>query len=319
MKKLLIYIGILFIAFGSINANAQKKIRLIDTEHLDGNENEIPGAVVFTGDVQFEHNGATIWCNKAYLFEQENYAKLFGDVRIIQGDTIHMNSEYAEYNGNKNFAFASGDVVMKSPDMRLTTDTLYFDRASQQAYYNSYGTIVNEDNTLKSKSGRYYINQKKYQFLTAVTLTNPKYVLKSNHLDYYTDSGLAYLYGPSTITNTQNENKLYSEKGFYNTKTDISYFTKNAKLFLKERTVEGDSLYYDKNKGFASATNNIKVIDTVQNLVTKSNYAEIFEHKDSLFLVKRAVAISIIDKDSMFVHGDTILVTGKPEKRIIRT
>ena len=121
------------------------------------------------------------------------------------------------------------------------------------------------------------------------------------------------------MTNVQNKNRIYCEKGFYNTKTDISHFIKSAKLYLNERTIEGDSLYYDKKKGFASATNNIKVIDTIQNFITKGNYAEIFELKDSLFIVKKAVGISVVDKDSTFIHGDTILVTGKPKKRIIRT
>ena len=58
---------------------------------------------------------------------------------------------------------------------------------------------------------------------------------------------------------------------------------------------------------------------SIENFLTKGNYAELFEFKDSLFIVDRAVAITIIDKDSMFVHGDTLLVTGIPEKRIIRT
>ncbi|AXG74965.1 OstA-like protein [Flavobacterium arcticum] len=316
MKKLLIYIGILFIAFGSINANAQKKIRLIDTEHLDGNENEIPGAVVFTGDVQFEHNGATIWCNKAYLFEQENYAKLFGDVRIIQGDTIHMNSEYAEYNGNKNFAFASGDVVMKSPDMRLTTDTLYFDRASQQAYYNSYGTIVNEDNTLKSKSGRYYINQKKYQFLTAVTLTNPKYILKSNHLDYYTNSGHAYVFGPTTITSK--ENYIYTEKGVYDTKKNFAHLLTNSYIKYDTQLIEGDSIYYDRNREFSSATNNVKVTDTVNKYNVRGHYAEVYKQKDSLFITKHAVAVTLVEADSLYTHAKRIVITGKEGQRVVR-
>jgi lipopolysaccharide export system protein LptA len=126
------------------------------------------------------------------------------------------------------------------------------------------------------------------------------------------------LYGPSPITNTENENKIYCERGFYNTKTDISHFVKKAKLYLKERTVEGDSLYYDKRRGFASATNNIQVIDTLQNFITKGDYAEIFEKKDSLFVIKKALAISIVDKDSTFIHGDTLLVTGRAKKRIIR-
>ena len=94
---------------------------------------------------------------------------------------------------------------------------------------------------------------------------------------------------------------------------------KNAVLFANERTIKGDSLFYDKNNGFASATTNIKITDTLQNFIAKGNYAELFEQKDSLFIVKKAVAISMIDKDSMFVHGDTIMVTGKPEQRIVRT
>ena len=316
MKKLLIYIGILLIACTSAQLHAQKKIRLIDTEHLDGNENEIPGAVVFTGDVQFEHNGANIWCNKAYLFEKENYAKLFGDVRIVQGDTIHMNSDYAEYNGNKNFAFASGKVVMRSPDMRLTTDTLYFDRGTQQAYYNSYGTIVNGDNTLKSKSGKYYVNQKKYQFLTAVTLTNPKYVLKSNHLDYYTNSGHAYVFGPSTITSK--ENYIYTEKGVYDTKKNLARLLTNSYIKYDTQLIEGDSIYYDRNREFSSATNNVKVTDTINKYIVKGHYAEVYKQKDSLFITKHAVAVTLVEKDSLYTHAKRIVITGKEGQRVVR-
>jgi hypothetical protein len=82
---------------------------------------------------------------------------------------------------------------MSSTDATLATDTINFDRNTQEVYYNTKGTIVNKDNTLISKSGRYYVSQKKFQFLTAVTITNPTYVIKSNHLDYYTNSGHSYL------------------------------------------------------------------------------------------------------------------------------
>ena len=77
-------------------------------------------------------------------------------------------------------------------------------------------------------------------------------------------------------------------------------------------------MYYDKKKGFASASNRIKIIDTVQKMVTKGNYAELFEKKDSTFIIDKAVSISEHEKDSMYIHGDKILLTGKPEKRILR-
>lgn len=315
LKKLQAVIAILFFTCAAVSAQS-KKIRLVETDHLDANENEIPGAVVFIGGVQFEHNGANIWCNKAYLFQKENYAKLFGNVRIVQGDTISMNSEYAEYNGEKNFAFASGNVVMRSPEMQLVTDTVYFDRVKQQAYYNSYGTIVSEDNTLRSKSGRYFIAQKKYQFLTAVTLTNPEYVLASNHLDYFTASGHAYAFGATTITS--DENYIYTEKGFYDTKKNYSHLLTNSYIKYDTQLIEGDSIYYDRNRDFSSATNNVKVTDTVNKYKVKGHYAEVYKLKDSLFITKHAMAVTLVEEDSLYTHAKRIVITGKEGERIVR-
>ncbi|WP_299061052.1 OstA-like protein [uncultured Polaribacter sp.] len=288
-------------------------------ELQDADEEKYPGATLLIGNVKMMHDGIVLTSQQALYYKDKNFFKAIGNVLVKQGDTITQTSDYTDYDANSKQALSWGNVVLKDPSMTLTTDTLHFDRLNQKLYYRSYATIKDQTNTLKSKNGNFYLEDKKFTATTRVTVVNPKHHLESNHLDYYTNSGLTYLYGPSTITNTQNANRIYCEKGFYNTKTDISHFVKNAKLYLKERTIEGDSLYYDKNKGFASATNNIQVIDTVQNFITKGNYAEIFELKDSLYIIKRAVAISIVDNDSTFIHGDTILVTGKPDERIVRT
>lgn len=316
--KRIFFLFTLLISITSISQE-RKKIIIENSEFSEIDEKKYPGATILLGKVRIKHEGIHLTCKQALYYKKENFFKAIGNVIIKQGDSITQTSDYADYDANSKQALSWGNVVLKDPTMILTTDTLQFDRINQKLYYRSYATIKDATNTLKSKNGNYYLENKKFTATTKVTVVNPEHVLASNHLDYYTNSGLAYLYGASTITNTENENKLYSEKGFYNTKTDISHFTKNAKLFLKERTIEGDSLYYDKRRGFASATNNIRVIDTVQNFISKGNYAELFEKKDSLFIIKKAVAISIIEKDSMFIHGDTLLVTGKPEKRIIRT
>jgi len=288
-------------------------------EQQEADEEKYPGATLLIGNVKMIHDGIILTSQQALYYKDKNFFKAIGNVLIKQGDTITQTSSYADYDANSKQAVSWGNVVLKDPTMTLTTDTLHFDRLNQKLYYKSYATIKDETNTLKSKNGNFYLEDKKFTATTRVTVVNPENHLESDHLDYYTNSGLTYLYGPTTITNTKNDNRIYCEKGFYNTKTDVSHFVKNAKLYLKERTIEGDSLYYDKRKGFASATNNIQVIDTVQNFITKGNYAEIFELKDSLYIIKKAVAISIIDKDSMFIHGDTLLVTGKPDKRVVRT
>lgn len=299
-----------------MHAQKDKRIIIEYADFVDRNETEIPGAVLLTGNVRVKHDGALMRCNKAYLFESENYLKAFGDVHIIQGDTLFLDSRYAEYNGMNKQAFATGNVVMRSPDMTLKTDTIYFDRNVQEAYYRTPGTILNKDNVLKSNTGRYYANQKKFQFLTAVTLTNPKYVMKSNHLDYFDNSGHAYLFGPSTITSEQNF--IYTEKGFYDSKKNVGHFLNHSYIRYKDRRIEGDSLYYDRKIEFASATRNVKITDTINKGIVKGHYSEVWKLKDSLFVTKRAVAINLVDNDSVYIHGKKLLMTGKPENRVIR-
>ena len=47
-------------------------------------------------------------------------------------------------------------------------------------------------------------------------------------------------------------------------------------------------------------------------------YAEFYKLKDSVFITKRALAITVQENDSIYMHADTLMVTGKPEKRITR-
>ena len=209
MKKLLLFFGIVFCFINTLEAQKTTKINIENADFSDVNQEEIPDAVLLRGNVRVRHEGIVMTCNKAYFFQKENYLKAFGEVQMVQGDTLFLNSKYAEYNGEVKQAYATGNVVMRSPESTLVTDTINFDRNTQEAFYNSYGTITSKENVLKSKSGRYYASQKKFRFLTAVTITNPKYVIKSSHLDYYTNSGHSYLFGPSTITSETNY--IYTE------------------------------------------------------------------------------------------------------------
>lgn len=316
MKRIFLFLLCIY----SISTFSQnKKIRILSSEYSTVNEARYPGATILSGNVKVLHDGATLDCKRALLYKELNEFKAIGEVVIEQGDSIIQYSDFANYNGNTKIAKSWGKVEVNDNEMKLSTDTLYFNRKEQILFYPTNGTIRDKVNTLKSSKGTYFLRKKKFSAKSNVSVINPDNKLNSDHLDYYTNTNLAYLYGPSTVLNLKDSTKIYSERGFYDTNTDISYFVKNAKLYLKDKTVAADSLYYDKRKGFASANNRIKVIDTIQNLVMKGNYAEIFELKDSIFMTKRAVAISLIEKDSMYIHGDTILVTGKKGERIIRT
>ncbi|MDP5200426.1 OstA-like protein [Flavobacterium sp. DG2-3] len=323
MKKSLFFIFCcLFLSVQFIAAQAKKPaqtpktIVIENADFSDVDQVNVPDALLLTGNVKVNHDGVVLTCNKAYFFQKENYLKAFGNVQLVQGDTLFLNSKYAEYSGNEKKAFAKGDAVLTSPDATLRTDTINFDRNIQEAFYNTKGTIVNKDNTLVSKSGRYYVKEKKFQFLTEVTITNPKYVIKSNHLDYYSNSGHTYLLGPSTITSKANY--IYTEKGFYDTKKNLAHFLRRSYIKYDDRLIEGDSLYYNRNIEFASATRNVKITDSINKGIVKGHYAELYKLKDSMFVTKRAVAINLVENDSVYIHGKKLMVTGKEGERILR-
>lgn len=98
----------------------------------------------------------------------------------------------------------------------------------------------------------------------------------------------------------------------------LDILLKNSQIDYDNRKLEGDSLFFDRAKNFASATNNIKVTDTANQSIIKGHYAEVFRDKDSVFITKRALAITVQDKDSVYIHSDTLMITGKPENRVIR-
>lgn len=298
-----------------------KKIRVEYSGFVDSDSLRGPGVSVFTRDdsqqVHFTHEGINLWCDQAVYYEKEDFIEAYSNVVMKQGDTINMTAKYTEYSGKTQLAFASGDVVLTEPQSVLTTDKLHFDRIKQQAFYQTKGKVVRDTSgTITSQIGRYYMNSKKYQFVQDVVLVNPEYTLNTEHLDFYTESGHAYLYGPTTIVGESNT--IYAERGFYDTNNDTGYFVKNSKIDYEHRIFEGDSMYFDRKASFASATNNITVTDTINNSVARGHYAEIWRAQDSVFITKRALAITVQEKDSIYMHSDILMVTGKPEHRITR-
>ena len=313
---------ILFILSFSILTFAQerKQIEIEYAPYMTFEENK-PDATILTRDgsdqVHIKHKGIEMWCDEAIYYGKEDFIEAYGSVRVKQGDSINMTSKYVEYSGKTQLAYASGDVVLIDPDSKLYTDILHFDRIKQQAYYNQKGKVVRDTSgTITSTVGRYYVNSKKYQFVDNVKLVNPEYEIDTERLDFYTESGYAFMFGPTTITSETSV--IYCERGFYNTNNDTGYFVKKSKINYDDRIVEGDSVYFDRNKNFASATNNITVIDTLNKSIIKGHYAEVFREKDSVFITKRALAITEQENDSIFMHSDTLMVTGPPDERIIR-
>ena len=279
-----------------------------------------PGAnILFKSDekrVQLFHEGALIESDQAYFYSKQNYFKAIGNVVFTQGDSLRMTCKTIEYDGGTKMAYAEGKVYLERPDMTLKTEQLNLDRINEKAFYNTPGVIVDSTSTLTSNQGQYFMDQKKYRFISEVTINIPEYKVNSQQLDYFTESNQAYLYGDSKI-----EGEAYTilcERGFYDMNREKGIFKQNATLYYDNKIIRGDSLYFESERNYAAATKNISIVDTLNNSIITGNYGEIFKEKDSAIITRRAMAVNIIDQDSLFIHADTLVATGPEEKRILR-
>lgn len=305
---------------GSLVAQESKIIQIREAGGSTQDQERYPDAnILFKSDqkrVLLFHEGALIESDQAYFYKKKNYFKAIGDVIFTQGDSLRMTCKTIEYDGKTKTAYAQGDVFLERPDMTLRTEVLNLDRINEKAYYNTPGVIVDSTSTLKSNQGQYFMNQKKYRFTSNVIINNPDYIVNSERLDYFTESNQAYLYGNSKI-----EGETYTvlcERGFYDMEREKGIFKQNATLFYDNKIIKGDSLYFESDRSYAAATKNISIIDTVNNSIITGHYGEIFKEKDSAIITRRAMAINIIDQDSLFIHADTLVATGPEEKRILR-
>ena len=321
-NKLIHLILIILVSTSGFGQNQPEGKRIaVKSDRTIKDEARFPGATILAKvdkQVYMLHEGIEIWCDQAVYYSEDQFFRAFGNVKMIQGDTLTMTSNYSEYNGDTQFAYARENVFMETPSNTLATDTLFFDRLRQQAYYRSGGIVKDSTrtNTLTSKIGRYFMDRGLFSFNKEVKVVNPENTVDSEHMDYYKDTGHVFVYGPSTVKGK--ESTLYCERGFYDTNFKTAHAIKNAKIDYDNRTVFGDSIFYNSANNFASATNNIKVLDTANQSVITGHYAEVFKDKDSVFITKRALAATLQEKDSIFIHSDTLMVTGKPEKRILR-
>lgn len=286
-----------------ITDTTRKTIKIINADALRKDKN-FSEANYLIGNVKCEHDGAFLNCDTALLFEKENKLEAFGHVLISKGDSITVTGQKLNYDGKSKMATLTGSVVCTEKDMVLTTNILTFDVGNSIANYYDGGTIVNKENTLKSKNGHYYSLTKELAFHYDVELINPDYKMNSDTLLYNTTSKTAYFLGPSIITSKTDY--IYCRNGWYDTDKDQAQFSKDALLVTKDQKLKGDSLFYDRNKKFGKAFNNVMLIDTGQKSILFGDYIE-YQQKDSRALVtKKAMFAKIVNGDSLFLAADTI-------------
>jgi lipopolysaccharide export system protein LptA len=201
------------------------------------------------------------------------------------------------------------NVRLTNRDMSLTTDYLTYDLNSSIASYHNKGRLVSKENTLTSEHGYYNSKSREFSFKKDVLLDNPEYTMTCDTLRYNTFSKIAYFLGPTTIVSTNGANTIKCRNGWYDTDKDISQFNKNAEIITRKQHLKGDSLYYNRKKGYGKAIKNISVIDSAENIIITGNFAEYFEATENSVVTDNAVLMQVYDEDTLFLHADLLRAT----------
>jgi len=292
----------------------KSKIELLGAKDLKYDKSTGVDAQRLIGDVKFRHQGALMFCDSAYLYDASNSLDAFGNVKINQGDSLYLYGDKLNYNGNTRLVKVRNNVRLEDKEMTLTTHILDYNRNTEVAVFYDRGTIVSteNDNTLISCEGDYVANQEFFHFRDSVVLINPKYTMETDTLDYDNATEIAYFEGPTFIFS--DENTIYCENGWYDTKKDISQFNENAYLDNGKQVLRGDSIWYSRNEGLGRAYKNVSILDTTDQYMIKGHKGAYFENEQRTMVTEEAELIQFDQKDSLFLHADTLLAIDDLER-----
>ncbi len=284
---------------------SQKKIiqivRAMDLQKREGFEPQI-----LIDSVLLYHDGAYMYCDSAYLYEESNTFEAFSNIKVDQGDTLFLYGDYMHYDGNSHLLRIRENVRLENGNVTLFTDSLNYDRIINLGYYFDGGMLIDEENELTSFWGQYEPDVKLATFKDSVKLVNYKFTLYSDTLLYETETKIAIIVGPSTIVS--DSGTIYTKSGWYNTETEESRLFDRSLIVNKEgnRTLTGDTIYYDKTLGFGEVFGNMYLQDTLQKIILQGHYGFYHELEDWALATDSAFAIEYSQGDSLFLHADTL-------------
>ena len=307
MRQLSAILLLLLLCVGATLGQGNRKILYrADMGYYD--ENTLPGAQRLIGNVKFAQDNVVGYCDSAYLYEADNFIITFGDpVRFVISDSIKLFGMRATYDGEIRQASIAENVRLVKGKSYLLSDSLFYDLNTDCGYYTTGGRIFNGEDTLTSRIGKYYTNTDDAYLHGDVLLRSSRYKMDCDSLRYNAGSKIAYFISPTHLVNE--ENVIYTDRGLYNTNTDISILHGNVRLLGEKQQLFADSLYYDQNLRFGKAWYNATYIDSSNHVILKGNYIEHHEKGGTSIATDSNLLVYIDDnQDTLFLHCDTLMV-----------
>lgn len=266
--------------------------------------------------VRAEHDGMVLYADSALLNQVRNDLTAFGHVKIEISDTTTIFGDQLFYDGEVRVLDIWDDTVrLIDGKTILKSDHLTYDRFSSTAAYDTWGITVNKDKRLVSKIGYYNSDIKVFDIYQDVVLTDSNMRLETDTLTYNVNTHLAEFWSPTHVYT--DSTTMYSERGTYNTDLRYAHSVKSSEVHNGEKHLYCDTLHYYEEREFGKALGHVVLIDTVNEIISTSRYAET-RQEEHTSLVTDSALVRIVNRDeddtlavpdTIYVHADTILVT----------
>lgn len=289
-----------------------ENVQLVHSDRFQVDQKKFEGNPFFTGNVKFSHKGSILTADEVILYQDENFVKAIGNVRLENADGSVITAKEMEYDGNTERGIARKNVVLTDPKQTIKTETLYYDRRINQAYFNTGGTIISDQSVMYTNAATYDVSTKIIDFTGNVKIDNPEYTVEGSNIKQYQNTNTAEFFGPTRVINKENpSNYVYTEQGRYLMNSKEVYLNKNSRIHYNGKVLTGDTMYFNQLTGFGRAKDNVTLDDPQENRYIKGGYGEIYEKKDSAMVTESPYAVKILKEDSMYFSADRILAYQK--------
>ena len=292
-------------------AKEESRIYLLHSDRLYHDTQIDAKAQILVGNVQFRHDEVLMYCDSALFYEASNSLDAFGNVRMVQGDTLSLAGDILYYNGSDKLTKVRNNVVLVHGQMTLYTDSLDYDRLYNVGYFFEGGNLITKDNDLKSDWGEYHPETKVAVFNYNVQMVSPpspqeaRTVLLTDTLYYNTETSVANARGPSTIDD--GDCHIYTEMGYMNSKNNDMTLLNRSEMSNTGKKLIGDSIVWNSVDSIGEAFGNVVYTDLLNNNAMTGNYCY---YDDRIGYTLGTDSACIMDfsqgADTMYMHADSI-------------
>jgi len=295
------------------------RINLLSADSLVG-VNQLPNYTrQFLGNVSFQHRGAILYCQSATQNETSNTLEAFGNIRIVQGDTLIITGDTLYYDGNTRFARVLGKkVVLTDKKVTLTTRVVEYEIQKNRVYYPVRGLIVQDSSVLKSEKGFYNTRSKIFNYKENVEITNPTYTITSDSLQYNARTKMALFKAP-TLVKSKDGDIIANAGSTYNTQTQQSNFKGRSKIVNEDYTLTGDTLNFDQKTESGFAKGNVELVSKKDKVILNGKIGVRDGKTGYTKIIGNALMRSTAERDTLYLSADTLYAYERKDSLVIKT